>query len=368
MNLELSSLPKTEELCYRLRQLYEQYGFIRFSMDRMEEYAFYIENMSFLQSTHVITFSDLDGRLMALKPDVTLSIVKNTTASADSLTKLYYTENVFRASKRSRQFRELKQMGLECLGDVNSYTIIETLNLASKSLAMISDSYVLAISHLGLAEGLISDLQLDKQFRNKLIRCINEKNPHDALKIAATAGLDKKSTQKLVDFISVPSDFDQALIILKEISKDSPSLEKPISLLDEIHQALSDSRIRLDVTIVSDSAYYNGIMMQGYIEGIPESVLSGGQYDNLLKRMGKERIRSIGFAVYIDALEAFYGFPIEKSDYKYLITNGYTHSDEIHRTVEMEIKAGNKVLVCTSIPEGTLENRIIDLRKQDKDA
>lgn len=57
--------------------LYKRYGYKKYKMSRFETYDFYLENRDFLQSEHVITFTDLRGRLMALKPDVTLSIVKN---------------------------------------------------------------------------------------------------------------------------------------------------------------------------------------------------------------------------------------------------------------------------------------------------
>ena len=48
--------------------------------------------------------------------------------------------------------------------------------------------------------------------------------------------------------------------------------------------------------------YYNGIAFKGFISGIPDSVLSGGQYDRLMRRMGR-RDRAIGFAVFMNKLE-----------------------------------------------------------------
>ena len=46
-------------------------------MGGFEEYSLYQENRGFLSSDQVITFTDLDGRLLAMKPDVTLGIAKN---------------------------------------------------------------------------------------------------------------------------------------------------------------------------------------------------------------------------------------------------------------------------------------------------
>lgn len=63
-------------------------------------------------------------------------------------------------------------------------------------------------------------------------------------------------------------------------------------------------RIKVDFSVVNDMKYYNGIVLKGFVDGIPEGVLSGGQYDKLMRRMGKKS-RAIGFAVYLDLLDGF---------------------------------------------------------------
>ena len=58
--------------------LFEQRGYRRYRMSNFEAYDLYRENKNFLESEGIITFTDASGRLMALKPDVTMSIVKHT--------------------------------------------------------------------------------------------------------------------------------------------------------------------------------------------------------------------------------------------------------------------------------------------------
>ena len=97
---------RREQLTGRLRSLYESLGYSRFSMRRFEEYALYLENKSFLKSESVLTFTNPDGKLMALKPDVTLSIAKNTHATRASSEKFYYLENVYRQDRHSGAYQE----------------------------------------------------------------------------------------------------------------------------------------------------------------------------------------------------------------------------------------------------------------------
>ena len=73
MEFDLSTLQPKERASFALRALYEAAGCRKYHMGRFEEYSLYQANRSFLSSEQVITFTDLDGRLLALKPDVTLS-------------------------------------------------------------------------------------------------------------------------------------------------------------------------------------------------------------------------------------------------------------------------------------------------------
>ena len=74
MNLLLES---DEQAIFKLRSLYKSFGYSKYKMSKFEEYDFYVRNKDFLVSDNIITFTDTDCRLMALKPDVTLSIIKN---------------------------------------------------------------------------------------------------------------------------------------------------------------------------------------------------------------------------------------------------------------------------------------------------
>ena len=134
MNLQNSQLSVNERFSLSLRTLYSQYGYTQYKMSKFEEYDLYAKNKDFLISDSVITFTDLNGKLMALKPDVTLSIVKNSLDDPECIQKHYYAENVYRSVKGAHGYKEIMQVGLECLGCVDDYCLGEVLMLAAKSL------------------------------------------------------------------------------------------------------------------------------------------------------------------------------------------------------------------------------------------
>ena len=99
-------------------------------MSKFEEYDMYVRNKDYLVSDNIITFTDTDGKLLALKPDVTLSIAKNAQVEPGGCGRYYYVENVYRPSQESHTFQEISQMGLECIGLVDDAVTAQAVSLA----------------------------------------------------------------------------------------------------------------------------------------------------------------------------------------------------------------------------------------------
>ena len=153
MEFSLEHLQPKERASFALRSLYETAGCRKYHMGRFEEYSLYQENRSFLSSEQVITFTDLDGRLLALKPDVTLSIAKTAQPAPGETLRYYYHENVYRPSAESHTFKEISQMGLELLGAVGEAEVQQAVCLAAQSLAALGAEWVLEVSHMGYLFG-----------------------------------------------------------------------------------------------------------------------------------------------------------------------------------------------------------------------
>lgn len=120
MEIELKSFTPAEQATFRLRALYEGAGYRKYRASRFEEYALYQEYQRFLPDSQVITFTDLDGKLRAIKPDVTLSIAKTAQPAAGECKRFYYNEEVCRPSRESHTFQTIHQMGLESMGAVDA--------------------------------------------------------------------------------------------------------------------------------------------------------------------------------------------------------------------------------------------------------
>ena len=176
MSFDESILKSDERAVYELRALYREYGYSQYKMSKFEEYDLYSENKDFLVSDGVITFNDTNGKLLALKPDVTLSILKNFKDEAGDTERLYYNENVYRISETSHTYKEIMQTGLECIGDINGDNEAEVIILALKSLALISKTFVLDLSHVGLVSALLDGFGLEGEKRKAALNAVVSKN------------------------------------------------------------------------------------------------------------------------------------------------------------------------------------------------
>ena len=152
-------LSREERLIHSFRALCSRYGYRPYRMSKFEEYDLYANNRSFLPEGGVITFTDTNGRLMALKPDVTLSIARNLTPAPGESVRVFYDESVYRAPDRQLGFQEITQTGLEYLGEADAYAMGEVVSLAAQSLELIEPGYILDVSHMGFMAGLIDALK-----------------------------------------------------------------------------------------------------------------------------------------------------------------------------------------------------------------
>ena len=362
MNVNESVLKNDERVALRLRQLYRAFGYGQYKMSKFEEYDLYAKNKDFLVSDNVITFTDTNGKLMALKPDVTLSIVKNT-KDGEGLRKVYYDENVYRISGSSRSYREIMQTGLECIGEIDDYAVTEVLMLAAESLARISEDYVLDVSELDIVSAVIDSFGVDHTVRAALLEAVGEKNLHTVTSVAAEAGVPDEKAELLRRLVTLQGGAEQTIATLRQMLADSaaaPAVERLARIMEALEAAGYGKKVRIDFSVVDDMNYYNGIVFKGFVNGVPAGVLSGGQYDRLMKKMGKSS-GAIGFAVYLDLLERLYENTTPYDVDVLVLYNATVPAAKLLATAKQLTEAGESVLLRTAAPEGIRYKRLIDL-------
>lgn len=352
MKVNENILKTEEKITLALRSLYHESGYAPFKMSRFEEYDMYVRNKNFVGSGNIVTFTDLGGRLLALKPDVTLSIIKNYKKVEGAVSKVYYNENVYRPDRATHEIKEIMQSGIECMGEIGSLDECEVLSLAIKSLKTVSKNYILDISSVGIVKGLISAAGVDGDVEKQMISLLCDKNSsalfalckENSVGSAITdvavrlCDLSGKATEKIGDL--------EKLCINREMMESTEALKNLIMALDECNMA---ENIYLDFSIIGDTKYYNGVVFRGYVDSLPKSILAGGRYDNLLKGMGKSG-GAIGFAVYCDMLER-------------IDTTNKSYDCDVLLTYENGASVSSVIKIADSLKE---EGKSVNIQKEDK--
>lgn len=285
-----------ERLIFSLRRMWRDAGYASFRVSQAEEYDFYVRYKEFLDNREIITFTDRDGTLMALKSDVTLSLVRKIKDS-ESLRRVMYNEKIYRIPQFSSSFREIEQTGLECLGPLVTENIVEVACLALKSLERVGERCCLTLSHMAIMNSLLENVG---DGRKKEILSLVKRRKTDAL---LALGERDESLKGVTETLSFLLDSTLGGIELCRWMRTNGINGNAVDELEAVMTALGEKNVVLDFSSLGSFGYYNGIIMKGYVLGLTRPVLLGGEYSLLLRRMDKKIARAVGFAIYMDELE-----------------------------------------------------------------
>ena len=319
-----------------------------------------------LKKLTILHSNDLHGDFLAEKIDEQL--IGGVSMLSGYVNKVYYNENVYRVQKGSDTFKEIMQVGLECVGEIDKYCLSEVLSLALESLREISDDFVLDVSHLGVLSAVLDTMNVSEEVRGNLLHCVGEKNTHgiDAICVSEGVSLDKAAELKAL--VANYGDPTSVMARLKEIIT-SDNGKKALCELEAVLTAVgADSKkgsVRIDFSVINDMSYYNGIVFRGFINGVPTGILSGGQYDLLMKKMDK-KAGAIGFAVYPDLLND------RETGEEYDVDTLILYDEDadigaLRASMRMLTDSGKSVMAQRSIPEKLRYRQLLRFKERGVD-
>jgi len=316
----IKNMSKKDLVLLDIRKIYDLYGYKRISLPSFEEYDLYNENKDFIDR-NILTVMSPNGKLLALRPDITLSVAKKISKDQSlKYSKIYYQENTYNLTKYTG-YEEDEQLGIELIGKESVFLDFEIVDLAVKSLDIINEKSLIVLSHAGFISSIFDNLNLEYEVKEEIFDCINKKNSHDIKKILENNKFVSENVKELIYKIpGLSGDLDD---ITKELSKYgiNDNIKKILLELKQLNNLLlkfhKRSKIVFDFSVIKNLNYYNGIILQGYIEGFPNVILTGGRYDRLFEKFGVDT-GAVGFAILTDSLKGYYKDE-DKNDFEILI-------------------------------------------------
>ncbi len=312
----LADLKREEYIALELRRLYRDYGYTKISLPAFEDYDLYMDYRDYIKTEKIVTLMSPNGKLLALRPDITLSIAKKVYKEKNfTYEKIYYIEDVYKFSSHEIDgYKVENQLGIERICNCDIHTDQEILDLAIKSLNKIDDENILVFSHVGILSNIIDEIaekySIDNDTVNEIIFNIQQKSFHELNRILEKLEVNNNnnvSLQLLNDMHKFTGKFDNVYKQLLSYKLDKKT-KNTLLELNETYKLLiknnndNKDKIVFDLSTTKNLDYYNGIIFQGYIKNSSKAILTGGRYDKLFNKFGINK-GAIGFAIHLESLK-----------------------------------------------------------------
>ena len=185
------------------------------------------------------------------------------------------------------------------MGRIDVCQTAEVVALAGMSLEAISGDTLLEVSHMRFTVGLLNALGVADAARAQALAALAARNRSALAAAAAQSSLCEADTNALLSLLTLYGGVEgtlQKARLLCRSGEMTAALDELEAVLRAASVCVKTCRIQLDFSVAGDTDYYNGLMLRGYISGLPRAVLLGGRYDNILKKLGKGG-GGIGFAI-----------------------------------------------------------------------
>ena len=158
---------------------------------------------------------------------------------------------------------------------------------------------------MGYVAALLPELGLEGEAAAAALRSLSARNVPELSAILERAHAPRAMAETLCRFARLYGPLGELLPQLAAAAVNE-GMRAACAELAGVAEALGGfgclGGVMLDISLMGDMEYYNGLVFKGYVEGAPRAVLSGGRYDALMRKLGREA-GAVGFAVYLDALE-----------------------------------------------------------------
>ena len=260
-----------------------------------------------LDQENMLKIIDRSGRICVARPDNTTPIARVAATRLDDAAlpvRLYYSQKVFRSVVGGHGHKgEFLQVGAELIGADGLAADQDILSAAFGALTGTGvDNFRIELGHAEIYKALIEELGVDVQTAESIRRLIENKS--FAALGDALAPYGERPAAKALG--AMPQLFGGVEVLDQvEALTGNVRVLGAVSYLSRLYQALDaagyGNRIMIDLGLVHEMDYYTGVMFRGYIGGAGAAILSGGRYNALCAKFGKD-LPAGGFGIDVERI------------------------------------------------------------------
>jgi histidyl-tRNA synthetase len=314
---------------WRMREVARRWGYREVCTPEFEDLELFTTRSGEGIIEEMYVFEDKGGRKLALRPEITASVIRmyiNEAKVAPKPLRWCYFADCFRYERPQKgRYRQFWQFGVELIGADTALADAEAIMLAAEMLNATGVTYELKVGHLSFMKNLLEDLEPSAQRR---VMANLDKKDFDGLK-ASLESIDKPDLGNSLISLVECRDLAEAFEIAGTIP-EKERIHQTINILDAAGVGYS-----LNFGIARGLDYYTGMVFEGFAQnlGAENQILGGGAY-RLAHLFGGDDVASCGFAIGFDRVMVSLGETQHKKDTVVAIvcTNeGRNHAREVAR-------------------------------------
>ena len=304
-----------------------------------EDYDVYQHFFPQLRQQMVKTI-DTDGRVLVLRPDVTLPLVETAAREfprSNQLLKFGYVSTVFREYYgRSTYGKDFLQGGIEILGDSSPECDGEVIVTAAEILKAVGvENIRIDIGTAAYTQALFDGLPISEEEKETLKGYMAARNLVACKSYIAALPVSADARKALEALPVLFGPYAQTLSKARDYSINSGMLNA-LSRLERVYDYILYAgyadKVQLDFGFASRLGYYTDTVFKVYVDGALYDIIDGGRYDQLSSRFGVDR-PACGFGMNINLL------------YEYMNDAGLLEDTEPSFQMAVSYTAGDQTLV-----------------------
>ncbi|MCP8616110.1 ATP phosphoribosyltransferase regulatory subunit [Salirhabdus salicampi] len=311
-DLYSSDFETKENTISQIKTLFNRFGYKQVQTPIFEYYELFTETKATIEKDRMIKLIDRDGRILVLRPDVTIPIARMVAndyqdGKEQSSFKLSYITNVFRVrtDKKVQQNREFTQAGVEFFGQESIDADVEVITMAIQSLQKLGfEGFTIDIGQANFFKELINGSGLSVEQFNQVRYLIEHKNFAELSRLVETLSIETNYREAI---LNIPSLYGKGEELFRKAEQFimTKKMEEELNKLREVYEHLVEDGyeqfVTLDLGLINHLNYYTGTIFQGFVPEYGKPIVVGGRYDHLCKQFGYE-IPATGFGIYVDDL------------------------------------------------------------------
>ena len=274
----------------------------------VDYYDLFEQGMGQSEAQRGFRFTDNDGRLLALRPDVTSSVARMAATLLSERPRplrFCYAAPVFRQQPQSHAEwrRENTQLGCELIGVGGHAADLEVLRLATEILSRLDlhSSYCITINNVEIFNGVAAGLNLAAPAREDLRRLIDSRETAELQRFLQHQATDEGRAFLQPTQLTGKQDVIHAARKVITNARSVAALDSLEELWTAIESLGLAGCFEIDLSDVSSLDYYTGLSLKVFVHGAGMSVGRGGRYDGLTGNFGRAE-PAVGFVLNLDAL------------------------------------------------------------------